>query len=663
MNNSSDGNSSTPSPFLLLKEDDRNDSSKRTPSPRLRSSLGPSLSDSSKHVRSVHTSPKTTPGSSKSSSYASLPDGFDASIEERGSAFRTFADRDDMFELAGQNTYRLGVCVMENKRKSAPFQRVIESAVTCATADGWTIDVIEFEDDTILNKPIESWPTCDCLIAFSSAGFPLQKAIAYSEMYPGMYLINDLKSQIILQDRLQTYIKMRELGVPLARFAVVKRSSPEGPASPEVRQVGDYLYIGDKRLVKPFVEKPLDAENHDVWIYFPQAQGGGVRKLFRKENDESSAMDSTRPIRTDGSYIYEEFLITERLDCKVYSVGPNWALCQQRKSPTSDGMVERTTQGFERRADSHLTSHEMEIVRKIYRGFRQTVCGFDLLRGPSASYVCDINGWSRVKNHPTYWRKCGEILHQICQTYVHRQSFDSLRTPVFSETPNFGSAPSSPPGLNVSSSFLPPSTNLSAEIFDRKTERDTDNTLLGVDAVLRHADRTPKQKLKVKDSAPELLAYFEGKLPGSLVKLKNTSPANCRKMLKFSETVSLIIPKRDPDDPAVKKLSTIQDVLAANYSGSKLQIKPDPVNSFPVTRVLIILKWGGMLTQAGMDQAHKLGSRFLSTVVPDLPPSLRAQWARRLVGHVYSNDERRVHLTAQSVCCFLLLFFYFFIFF
>jgi hypothetical protein len=31
-------------------------------------------------------------------------------------------------------------------------------------------------------EPVEKWPICDCLIAFHSRGFPLQKSIAYAKL-------------------------------------------------------------------------------------------------------------------------------------------------------------------------------------------------------------------------------------------------------------------------------------------------------------------------------------------------------------------------------------------------------------------------------------------------------------------------------------------------
>jgi inositol-hexakisphosphate/diphosphoinositol-pentakisphosphate 1-kinase len=93
-------------------------------------------------------------------------------------------------------------------------------------------------------------------------------------------------------------------------------------------------------MKKPFVEKPLDAENHNISIYYPLSSGGGTKKIFRKVGNESSKFyNNENEIRKNGNYIYEEFLPTDGFDIKVYTLGPDYAHAEARKSPVLDGVV------------------------------------------------------------------------------------------------------------------------------------------------------------------------------------------------------------------------------------------------------------------------------------------------------------------------------------
>lgn len=112
----------------------------------------------------------------------------------------------------------LGVCAMAKKTKSKPMKEILRRLEKFQH-----IRIIVFEERVILKQPIEAWPLCDALISFYSDGFPLEKAIAYSQLRKP-YLVNDLEAQYVLMDRKKVYEALQSEGVPVPRYACVERN-------------------------------------------------------------------------------------------------------------------------------------------------------------------------------------------------------------------------------------------------------------------------------------------------------------------------------------------------------------------------------------------------------------------------------------------------------
>jgi inositol hexakisphosphate/diphosphoinositol-pentakisphosphate kinase len=227
---------------------------------------------------------------------------------------------------------KLGVCAMDKKARAKPMAEILRRLPEDL------FEVTIFGDETILHDPIEKWPISEALIAFYSNHYPTEKALQYIDLRKPV-LINDLMTDhIILKDRRRIYETLESAGIELPLHFVVDRETP-GVVN-TVEEFDEYIVINGKSLNKPFVEKPIDADDHNIYIYYPMSSGGGSKRLFRKIGDQSSAFyPDVNEIRQVGSYIYEEFVVTQGTDVKVYTVGPDYGHAEARKSPVVDGKV------------------------------------------------------------------------------------------------------------------------------------------------------------------------------------------------------------------------------------------------------------------------------------------------------------------------------------
>jgi len=107
-------------------------------------------------------------------------------------------------------------------------------------------------------------------------------------------------------------------------------------------------------------------------------------------------------------------LPTDGFDIKVYTVGEEYAHAEARKAPSIDGKVQRDARtGKEIRYPVNLTGEEKEYARRISRAFKQEICGFDMLRTRTKTYVCDVNGFSFVKTSDKYYEDCANQILSI----------------------------------------------------------------------------------------------------------------------------------------------------------------------------------------------------------------------------------------------------------
>ncbi|KAF8450696.1 histidine phosphatase superfamily-domain-containing protein [Boletus edulis BED1] len=514
---------------------------------------------------------------------------------------------------------------MDIKARSKPMREILTRLVQRSRG---AIEVKVFGDKVILDEDVQNWPRCDVLISFFSTDFPLDKAISYVKLR-NPFCINDLLPQALLWDRRLVGAVLDHLNIPTPTHLEVSRDA--GPridpelkqlmfdkigvqltdfrVTPEVsiREDGNAIIIDGKVLEKPFVEKPVSGEDHNVYIYF---RGGGGRRLFRKVGNKSSDLDPTLNFpRTDGSYIYEQFIdVDNSEDIKVYTVGIDYFHAETRKSPVVDGVVRRNTEGKEIRFITRLSDREKSYAAKICQAFGQNVCGFDMLRcqGGKSSQVIDVNGWSFVKGNESYYDKAAEILASLC---IRVSS--SIDRPV----------PQSDP---VSQ---PANWRLKANV-----------------TVFRHADRTPKQKLKFNFPVGEVWTQpFVRLLNGE----KEEIILRERKQLKLVAKAVEQAQSLGADGDDLAKLTQLNNALSnkIDLPGTKTQLKPiyskrQAGQPRKLIKLTLVFKWGGEFTHSARYQSRDLGENMKKDF------SIMNKDALQNVT-IYTSSERRVIASAE----------------
>jgi len=485
----------------------------------------------------------------------------------------------------------IGLCTSERRLQSHYFQTFVAALRTVQR-----FRIYELSDLFIKSTPVEDWPILDCLLVIYSPKLDLSLILSYVEKC-SPYLINDVHFQHLLKNRRLMAETLQAHDIRAPPFYIL---DPED----EVSEYDDHIVAGNVHVHKPFIEKPLDTEDHSIAIYYTSETGRGSTLLGKANKVRSCEYlpgESRR--RRDKQYLYQPFLQSDGFDVKVYAVGRDYFHAETKKSP----VINSIRAGFcEKKYPVMLTSEEKEMAIKVVQAFRQHVLTFDIIRCEGKSYVVDVNTGHMVKGPERAILECARTLGlHVLRAMKKTGSEVHPERPIVEET------------LQVAGGS---------------------EHLCAVVAILRHGDRTPKQKVKFVTSNEHFLALF-------------TQPKEIK--IKRNEDLARLLEitrKALAEEPS-PELHTVRDVLESGISEDytpKAQVKPLSTDLTKVTKALLILKWGGTLTHAGIRQCERTGQHFRSAHYQDDETfhRLHSTYAHDI--KCYSSSEGRCQMSAGA---------------
>ena len=204
-------------------------------------------------------------------------------------------------------------------------------------------------------------------------------------------------------------------------------------------------------------------------------------------------------------------------------------------------------------------------------------------------------------------------------------------------------------------------------------------------AVIRHGDRTPKQKMKMEVSHPHFFDIFKKYKGFQTGKIKLKKPRQLQEVLDVARMLVEELKSGSQTQIICEKMTKLEQLktvleMYGHFSGTssscpsclvwatlilsflginrKIQMKlindkdkPDTAKS-----LLLIVKWGGELTPAGRVQAEQLGRAFRCMYpggqgdYAGFPGCglLRLHSTYRHDLKIYASDEGRVQMTAAA---------------
>lgn len=113
------------------------------------------------------------------------------------------------------------------------------------------------------------------------------------------------------------YSFLVSVGIDILRYVILLRDENGELINIKFVEFDDLVQIGDVIFQKFFVEKLVNVEDYNIYIYYFLSVGGGSQRLFRKVGNRSSVYFVESFVRKEGLYIYEDFVVIDGIDVKV----------------------------------------------------------------------------------------------------------------------------------------------------------------------------------------------------------------------------------------------------------------------------------------------------------------------------------------------------------
>lgn len=502
---------------------------------------------------------------------------------------------------------------------------------------------------------VEEAAGCDAVLVLWSQFFPAKQLGKLSELTDraggkGTLLLNDVQHIVHMQDRRWLLKKLKDSNLATPHFAECSRDNSLDPA---LEEHNDFIIVGNVRVNKPFVEKPVDRRDREIYVYFPKSTGGGRVLLSTRESGDIERVchfDPHSRIRREGSFIYQEYVQSDGFVVQaVYCGGQAFGMALSQNVMMTGCTPPASPYGTTPTGECPviLRQEEKLIAKKLSVLMHQTLFGMTFLRAQSdlgkvKSHVVDVwpgiprAGFSAFVDDVSRSLLAAVMRRLPSPGNLHRsRSAPRIKRPEGSMEQD--SSPCFAKSIWEASQQLSSSSSSQQEPWWQED-------VLCVLVLCRHGARTPKQKAKAKVKlASEFAAgYLSGWLVGHAANAMEASEPKTSHNLRSRDQLSRLNQVAEQWRLAGHRLGTFADAMGKfDKLGEACHAK---MGTDGVT-MNVAIKWGGELTSVGIERAHALGAAFRTEALADIElGSLRHDTK------IYSSSEPRCQQTAAAFC-------------